>query len=98
MFPYCFRYFRFSTSPLQRSSIEGGKNQRIKRDRELSSFIEQSSFEPVAFWLSAFATKLVCARKGGETVPEIHVFRGSERERKRWREEGGGEVKRDKRK
>lgn len=87
MFPYCFRYFRFSSPEI----IHGGRRRRkeSERTRKERELYRRSSLL-LAFLLSLRNSRALESEEK-YTVPEIHVFRGSEREGKRSGERKGAE-------
>lgn len=87
MFPYCFRYFRFSSPEI----IHGGRRRRkeSERTRKERELYRRSSLL-LAFLLSLRNSRALESEEK-YTVPEIHVFRGSEREGKRSGEGKGAE-------
>lgn len=87
MFPYCFRYFRFSSPEIIHGRRRRRKeSERTRREREL---YRRSSLL-LAFLLSLRNSRAL-EREEKYTVPEIHVFRGSEREGERSGERKGAE-------
>lgn len=87
MFPYCFRYFRFSSPEIIHGRRRRRKeSERTRREREL---YRRSSLL-LAFLLSLRNSRALESEEK-YTVPEIHVFRGSEREGKRSGEGKGAE-------
>lgn len=90
MFPYCFRYFRFSSPEI----IHGGRrrrkeSERTRKEKELYRAIVARAFF-LAFLLSLRNSRALESEEK-YTVPEIHVFRGSEREGERSGERKGAE-------
>lgn len=85
MFPYCFRYFRFSSPEI----IHGRRRKESERTRKERELYRRSSLL-LAFLLSLRNSRALESEEK-YTVPEIHVFRGSEREGKRSGERKGAE-------